>query len=226
MHRYFVIAVCVLVPVHGAFAELSWYLGGGGTYATYETTNFAESSGIEGSLPSTDSITTGQLKDSPIGWQVYGGLMFTENFGVAVKYLDSGKAKDQWGGVLASEISPGPPPITTDTDLTFDGELSTNGVIVYFVQTVPMSEKVEFSIELGFTAQDVDFEWRETSGSGLMPSSGKISSDDTGFALGALARYKFVRNIAIAGEIEYATINFGGLIDRPLRFSLNAEIHF
>ena len=61
MHRYFVIAVCVCTPVHAAFADLSWYLGGGGTYATYETINFAENSGIEASLPSTDSVTTGSM---------------------------------------------------------------------------------------------------------------------------------------------------------------------
>jgi len=121
---------------------------------------------------------------------------------------------------------PGPPPVTTDTNLTFDGEMSINGVTLYFVQTVPMSPKVDFALELGYTAQDLDFSWRDTSASGLIPASSKISTDNTGFAIAALGRYRIVRNIAITGEIEWTTVDFGGLIDRPLSFSLNAEIHF
>jgi hypothetical protein len=32
--------------------------------------------------------------------------------------------------------------------------------------------------------------------------------------------------MAISGEVEYLTVNFGGLIERPLRFAVNLEAHF
>ncbi len=226
MYRYLVIAICLCAPVHSAFADLSWYLGAGGTYTTLETKDFSSGSGLGGSIPANDSISTGEFKDSPFGFQVYGGLNFSEYFGFALKYFDTGEAKDQWAGVYSVTVSPGLPPVTTDTDLTFDGDMSINGVTLYFVQTVPMSPKVDFALELGFTAQDLDFNWRDTSASGLIPASSKIATDDTGFAIGALGRYKIVKNIAITGELEWTTVDFGGLIDRPLRLSLNAEIHF
>lgn len=226
MHRFALLALLVISPLNAAMADLSWYVGAGGSYTTLETTNFATSAGIAAGLPSSESVVTGEFKDSPTGWQLFGGLMFTENFGVALKYSDFGTAKDQWGGLLVSTISPGPPPSTTETDLGFNGEMSIDGVSLYFIQTVPVTEKIEFSLELGFTRQDVDFKWSETSGTGAVPAAGSISRDDTGFALGGLFRYKFIRNFAVSAEIEYSTPDFGGLIDRPLRFSLNGELHF
>ena len=226
MRRYLVICMLACAPVGSALAELSWYLGAGGSYARYETRGFSSDSGIGPGLPVTDSITIGRFKDSTVGWQAYGGVNFNEYFGVALKYLDSGKAKSQWGGTLTTVTDPGPPPVTTDTAITFDGELQIDGVSVYFVQTIPMSPKVDFAINVGFTTQDLVLDWREVSPGVLAPGSGRISRDDTGFVLGILARYKIIRNFGISGEVEYTTVNFGDLIERPLRFSLNAEVYF
>jgi opacity protein-like surface antigen len=208
--------------VHAAIADLSWYLGGGGSLTTLKTKNFANASGIGANV--NTQLTTGRFKDSPFGWQLFGGLMFSENFGVSVKYADSGNGKDQWGGELTTStiVDPGPPPITTETqtDLSFDGEMSIDGFTIYLLQTLPVSEKIEFTVEIGYSKQDIDFNWRSTN------FSRSQSDDDTGFALGGIVRYKILRNWAISGEIEYTTIDFGGLIDVPFKYSLNGEYHF
>lgn len=226
MYRYGLLIACLMAPIHSAMADLSWYLGAGGTYTTLESKNFAQASGIQGALPDGSSITTGQFNDSPVGWQLFGGLMISENFGFALKYNDSGEAKDDWGGTVTTTLIPGPPPVTVDTDVSFAGEMSFTGITAYFVQTVPMSEKVEFTLELGYTLRDLDFNWSETSASGLIQDSGSVSTDDAGFAVGAIVRYKFVKHFAVSGEIEYSTPDFGGLIDRPWVLSLNGEFHF
>ena len=224
MYRTGLLAVCVLAPMHSAIADLSWYVGAGGSYSTLQTKGFAQNPGTTG--PFSSGVTTGEFDDGSGGWQIFGGLMFTENFGVSLKYSDSGTGRDQWNGLLSLVVDPGPPPVTSETDLTFDGEMGIEGIWLYFIQTVPISEKLECSLELGVTRQDFDFTWSETSGSGLIPGTVSVSDDDTGFAFGGLVRYKFMKNFAISGEIEYATPDFGDRIDRPLRFSLNGEFHF
>ena len=225
--------VVALVPTQSVMADMSWYVGGGGSFTTLESKGFAAQSGLESELPpdsavSTVRITSAQLKDSPTGWQLFGGLMFSKNFGIAIKYFDSGKAQDDWDATLTETFlpPPDPPPAPTVTPLTYSGELSVEGFTAYFVQTVPVSNKVDFSLQVGVTFQDLDFDWIETSASGLLTPSGSISDDDTGFAAAGVVRYRFWRNFAVSAEIEYNSADFDGLIAKPLRFNLNGEFHF
>ena len=68
--------------------------------------------------------------------------------------------------------------------------------------------------------QDIDFNVAS------IPFTGPIKRDDQGFAIGGIFRYKFLKFMAISGEVEYLTVDFGGLTERPLRFALNLEAHF
>jgi hypothetical protein len=221
MRRLTLIAIISFAPVHMALADWSAYVGAGGVYSNLESNSFTQDTGP------TSTTTVGSFKDSATGWQLFGGFMFTENFGLAAKYYDSGKAKDQWSGVettVTTIPNPIPPPATipssTDTPISFTGDMQITGYTLYVVQTVPVTKRTEFTLELGYADQDIDFNVVS------MPFTGPIKRDDTGFAIGGIFRYKFLKFMAISGEVEYLTVNFGGLIERPLRFAVNLEAHF
>jgi len=220
MRPYILLTFCLLAPVHAAIADLSWYLGAGGSLTGHKTKGFSSNSSIEGSLNPGQSLTASDFSDSSLGWQLFGGLMFTENFGVAAKYTDSGDAKDQWGGTLKTTVAPGPPPITTEKDVSFDGEMSIHGYTLYLIQTVPVTDNIEYTFEIGYSKQDIDFAWSSTD----LP--GALSDDDAGFAIGGIFRYKFLKHFAVSGEIEYSTVDFDGLIENPFKLSFNGEYHF
>jgi len=214
MRRFILISIISLAPVHAAFADWSAYFGAGAVYSNLESNSFTEDTG-----PNSET-TVGSFKDSATGWQLFGGFMFTDNFGLAAKYYDSGEAKDEWVGVESTVTDPGPPPITTDTLISFTGDMQITGYTLYVVQTVPVTKRTEFTLELGYADQDIDFNVAS------IPFTGPIKRDDQGFAVGGIFRYKFLKFMAISGEVEYLTINFGGLTKRPLRYALNLEAHF
>jgi len=218
MRRLILIAIISLAPVHMALADWSVYVGGGGVYSNLESNSFTQDTSP------TTTATVGSFKDSVTGWQLFGGFMFTENFGLAAKYYDSGKGKDDWGGVLTTITDPGNPPLipptTVDTPVAFTGDMQITGYTLYVVQTVPVTKRTEFTLELGYADQDIDFNVAS------IPYTGSIKRDSQGFAIGGIFRYKFLKFMAISGEVEYLTVDFGGLIERPLRFALNLEAHF
>jgi len=229
--RCICLAVAVLLlPFQAAVADMSWYLGAGGGLTVLRTSDFASASGLNSGLGTGDRAGSNEFNDSPFGWQVYGGAMFTENFGLVLKYSDSGKGKDRWNGF--TEIDPdGPdvmgccpePPVTTNYD--FVGEMQMDGFTIYAIQTVPLGDKFAYGIEVGWTKQDIEFTWDSTSNPST-PNSGIVKTDASGFAFGALMRYQFLKHVAVSTEFEWLLIDFGDLIDRPIKLSVNLEVHF
>ena len=108
-------------------------------------------------------------------------------------------------------VDPGPPTIETETDVSFDGVMSVDGFTLYFIQTLPITEKIEYTFEIGYSKQSADFSWSSTD----LP--GSLSKDDSGFAIGGIFRYKFLKHFAVSGEIEYSTLDFNELIENPLK---------
>jgi hypothetical protein len=220
MRLIYLSGLLLLAPIQSAVAEISWYLGGGGAITKIETIDFVGISGVGTGLPPSTTVTTGDFSDSPLGWQLFVGVMFSENFGFSVKYSDSGKGKDQWTGTSTFQPAGQPPPNPIVTNLSFDGESEMDGFTIYALQTIPFAEKFEFTFEGGFTRQDVKFAWNSTG------SSGSMSDDAFGFAVGGILRYKFLKHFAMSGEVEYLNVDFSDRFKKPLRFGANIEFHF
>jgi hypothetical protein len=210
----------LLAPIQSALAEISWFIGAGGAITKLETVDFSGSAGLGGGLGPNDTVTGEEFSDSPLGWQIFGGVMFSENFGFSVKYNDSGTGQDQWSGTstVDDDMDPMTPPVVTN--IMFTGEAEMDGFTIYALQTVPFAKKFEFTFEGGFTFQDIKFAATSTS------ISGSISDDAFGFAVGGVLRYKFFEHFALSGEIEYLNIDFSDRFDKPLRFGANVEFHF
>ena len=221
MRYVFVLAMISLMPVQAAFAEISWFLGAGGSITKLETSNFVQFSGLDPDPTSPFEIAgSGEFSDKEFGWQVFAGLMFSEHFGLSVKYSESGDASDDWEGFIEQRPDLTDSTTWTRTDYQFTGEASIDGFTVYALQTIPFADNFEFSLELGWTLQDVDFTWNSSI------NSGSVSDDDSGLAIGGILRYKFLKHWAISAEFEWLNIGFGDLMDEPIRLGINAEFHY
>ena len=139
MRRLTLIAIISFAPVQMALADWSAYVGAGGVYSNLESNSFTQDTGPD------SETTVGSFKDSATGWQLFGGFMFTENFGLAAKYYDSGEGKDEWSGVESIVTDPGPPPVTTDTPISFAGDMQITGYTLYVVQTVPVTKRTRLA---------------------------------------------------------------------------------
>jgi hypothetical protein len=228
-------AVAVLVPIQSAVADISWYLGAGGGATKLESTIFGSNSGFNSALGSQGfSVSSEDFSDSPSSWQIFGGVMFNENFGLVVKYSDSGEGEDQWSGSAAesvdTDMDPNTPPVPVVTTYSFDGKAQVGGFTIYAAQTIPFAKRFEFTIEGGLTRQSLDFAWTSNRISGPpIPNdnfSRSISDDEWGWAIGSVLRYKFVKHFAMSGEVEYLATDFDGAIKNPVKYNVNLEFHF
>ena len=142
MRFIYIGGLLLLASVQSAVADTSWYLGVGGGVTGLRTAGFGSNSGLSTGLPMGDSVEAGEFSDTPSGWQIYGAFMLTENFGLLLKYSDSGDGKDLWN--VNADIAANPPP----TSYTFAGEMKMDGFTVYALQTIPFANNFDFTIEL------------------------------------------------------------------------------
>lgn len=111
--------------------------------------------------------------DSAIGWRVFGGYEFTPNFALELGYVDSGEAEDSIGG------------IDVDADLT--------AWTVTGLGILPVNDSWDVFGKLGYYDGE-----SEVSALG-------VSADDSesGFTLGAGARFKLSDTVAIRGDFDW-----------------------
>ena len=232
MRRFFLLAIVLMVPIQSALADVSWYVGAGGTITRLRTSDFVSTSGLNDGLGLNDTASSGEFSDSSLGAQVFAGVRFNENFALVVKYSATDDGEDNWTGSTNKDKDGDPiTPERSRRNYDFDGEASIDGITIYLVQTLPLSNDMEFSLEVGWTDQDIDFDWNSSRISGPPDPdgddfSGSISDDDSGFAVGGILRYRFTEHWAISGELEWLAIDFGDVMEKPLRFGLNAEYSF
>jgi hypothetical protein len=188
-----------------ASAQMNWYVGGGVSGTTFE------SEGLQDASAGTGLLVSSEIDDTAFGGQLFVGLMFTQNFGVEVKYSNSGET-DQII-TFADRFNP-----TLSIPITV--EASIDGFTLYGVGTIPFSKVVEGSVKLGYTLQDAKLSLS------AFGASESVSSDDDGLAVAGLVRFRIGENWAITGELEYFGIDFEGGFKEPLRFSVNGEYHF
>jgi hypothetical protein len=204
MRNLCILLVSVLFWSLPAFAQVNFYVGAGGIVTSVET------KGLQESGASVGLAVSGDLDDTAFGGQIFAGAMFTPNFGVEVKYSDSGDGED-----TITFIDPDVP-----ISVPIDVEASSDGFIFYGVGTYPFSSVVEGSIKLGYTFQDGEIK------AGAFGISASTSDDDDGFAIGGALRFRIGDHWAVSGELEYFDLDFEGAIEEPVRFGINAEYHF
>lgn len=189
---------------NGGAGGFTWYLTGGVTGSDLETDALVEAGAQFG------VIVSDEISDTAFGYQLGGGVMFTDNFGLEVKYSDSGDAEDD---IFVSE--PGGFPLPVSADLSLDG------FTLYAVAETSFADSWDVFGKLGYTSQDADV---ELSFFGVAPET--VSDDDDGFAVAGGIRYRFTPSWAVTAEIEYWDIDFDGVISEPLRGSVNLQYYF
>ena len=158
----------------------------------------------------------GSFEDFPIGWQLYGGWMFTRNLGLEFRVSDSGNGQTD---VLLRDTGTG---ATTNIG---NAKLSMNGYTAYVVGDLPFADRWSVYGKLGWTWQDLDGSISADGGPGFV-ISGSDTRTDNGIAAAIGARFRFARHWATSVEGEYLGVNFNDAIDEPWRVGLNIEYWF
>lgn len=185
----------------GALAE--------GAYITFGLAGTTiESDGLVDALASVGLGASSELDDTAFGFQLGAGYMFTDVFGVEIKYSDSGDGEET---ILITD--------GIDT-VPIDFEASLDGFTLYGVAQTRFAEKWDVFGKLGYTSQDGEI---KASAFGLSES---LSDDDDGFAVAGGFRFHMTPNWALTGELEYFAIDFDSSFQEPVRGSINLQYLF
>lgn len=184
--------------------EMRWYAGGGLNLTSLKTKGLPDVLEEEGL-----TVLSGEASDTSFGFQLQAGLMVTSNFGVELRYSDSGDAKDTIRAALPEED-----PVDVNLKVSLDG------FTLYGVGELPVADNFAVFGKLGYTWQDVK---ATVSGDGASVS---ISDDDSGIAAAAGVRYLISDNWSVTGEVEYLDVDFDGGLKKPVRGSVNLEYRF
>lgn len=204
MNMRYVLWVAVLLSPVPALAEIDFYVGAGVSATKIET------SGILGALENVGLTASAEMDKTAFGGQIFAGTMFTKNVGLEIKYSDSGEA-DETIAVMDPGMS-----LTESINI----EASMDGFTFYGVAAFPFPKLAEVAIKLGYTIQDMDVTVEQ------FGSATSASTDDDGLALAGVLRFRIGDHWAVAGEVEYFSIDFDDSFDEPLRFSINGEYRF
>jgi opacity protein-like surface antigen len=188
-----------------ASAEARWYITGG------IASTSIESDGLAG-LNLGGAIIQNDISDDATGFQLGGGAMFTDNFGIELKYSDSGDAKED---INVDVLTFTPFPVWETVPVSTESSL--DGFTLYGVLQTALGEHFDLFGKLGFTLQDIELD---------IEGGGSVSDDDEGFALAGGGRYNFTDHFGLTAEIEYWAIDFDSSFEEPLRLSLNLQYLF
>jgi hypothetical protein len=189
-----------------------WYYSAGIPITDVESSELADAAAAEG------IEVSGEARDTTIGGQGTLGVMMSRNFGIELRYSASGSARD-----APSVTNAGPTPIRGNTKVALDG------FTLSAVSRWPLSERIDLLAKLGYGTQDIEID----ASLPVAPSDPRTprvelseSDDDDGF-VGALGvRLQTGERWALTAEIEYLAIDFDGMLDEPLRGSVNFEYEF
>lgn len=153
--RSFVLVIVAMLIASNAMAQ-GFYAGGGLGFTKIEDSEDGES-----------------FNDMPIGWKLFAGYDFNDNFGVEGGYINSGKGKD------------------TIDSLEIEAELS--AFVISGIGYLPMNEQLDLFGKAGYYNGE-----SEVSALGIT-----LDDDEDGFTLGAGLRYDFGNNLKIRGDFDW-----------------------
>lgn len=153
---------------------------------------------------STDESCFGECDKTDIGFKLYGGYMFTPNFGVEAGYGAFGKTKI---GVAVGST-------------TANAELKSSGWHGFLTAQYPVENWALFG-KIGFAYLDNEV-------TVTVPGFGSASESDssTEFAWGLGATYMFNKNLGLRGEYENYKYSFFDASDNITFWSLSLQYKF
>jgi OOP family OmpA-OmpF porin len=153
---------------------------------------------------STDFDCFGDCDKTDIGFKVFGGYMFTPNFGAEIGYGAFGKAK------IGVDVAGTP----------VNAELKSSGFHGFLTAQYPV-ENWAFFGKLGFAYLDNEL-------SVTAPGLGSASESDssTEFAWGLGVTYMFNKNLGLRGEYENYKYSFQDASDNLSMWSLGIQYKF
>ena len=158
--------------------------------------------GSVGGARTEGEISLVSVDGSDLGFKLFGGYRFTENFGLEAGYADLGSVEARQGLVLV--------------------EAGVTGWTAEAVGIAPIGESFEVFAKAGlfFAATSIDSTGDIVPGLGQVPYS--TTERDAQFTLGIGGAFKF-KHLGIRAELEFFGNDF---IDQVYLFSLGLEYRF
>jgi OOP family OmpA-OmpF porin len=153
---------------------------------------------------STDFDCFGDCDKTDIGFKVFGGFMFTPNFGAEIGYGAFGKAK------IGVDVAGTP----------VNAELKSSGFHGFLTAQYPVDNWAFFG-KLGFAYLD-----NEVSVTATGLGSASESDSSTEFAWGLGFTYMFNKNVGLRGEYENYKYSFQDASDNLSMWSLGIQYKF
>jgi outer membrane protein OmpA-like peptidoglycan-associated protein len=191
------------------------YLGAGAIGTSLQTSS-AFNSTFQSELGLLGIPSSGGFEDFPLGGQLYAGWMFTNMWGMEIRWSDSGNGSSD----IFLVDNAGARTRLGDVGVSIDG------FTLYGVGNWPVAERWDLFGKLGYTRQDAAFDASVVDGGEGSPASFAASDDDVGPAAALGARWRFARHWASTAEVEYLGVDFDNTIDAPWRLGLNVEYWF
>ena len=126
-------------------------------------------------------ITSGQVDGKDTAWKLFGGYMFSRNFGAELSYIQLGDTS--YSGTFFGS------PVT-------GGNVEVSGFNVSAIGSFPINPQFSLFGKIGFFMWDAEASDR----TGGVPFSAKTDGTDLSFGLGAT--YNFSRNLGVRAEWE------------------------
>jgi OmpA-OmpF porin, OOP family len=142
---------------------------------------FYAGAGIGSTKIGADELDDTGFDDSDVGFKVFGGYDFNQNFGIEVSYVDFGEGSADAGGASAS--------------------VGVSALTASAVGKLPVSEMFTLYGKLGFASYDVDLDFNNVPGFG----SGHLSDSDSDLMYGVGGALSF--GGTFEARLEYEAIN-------------------
>ena len=212
-------AAAGVLAAPAAMADDAWDWNYDGVYlgAGVIGTSLKTSRSFNSTVQSQLGLLGGSFEDFAVGGQLYAGWMFTNRWGMEIRWSDS---RDGNSDILR---------VDTGGARTRIGEIeaSIDGFTLYGVGNWPVAERWDLFGKLGYTRQKASFEGAVDGGEGGPgPASFAFSDNDVGPAAALGARWRFAHHFASTVEAEYLGVDFDNKLDKPWRVGLNVEYWF
>lgn len=143
----------------------------------------------------TGLITSGTVDGKDSGFKVFGGYMFSRNFGVEAAYVDLGEVSYS-GSFFGAPVT--------------GGKVEVTGFNIAALGSFPINEQFSIFGKLGLFIWDTE----ASDVTGGVPFTAKDDGSDISFGLGV--SYNFTRNLAVRAEWEKFKVELGAEADADL----------
>jgi len=197
--RTLIVMVASLIATQAMAGDTPWYVGGG-----LGMTNYTQGSTVD-KIPNANI----EFDSMETSFQVFGGYLLSERWGVEAGYIDFGETDDfdPNGQIIG-------------TGLRFES----SGFYVNAQYQIPFANRFSLDLSGGWLFGSGDATELFPPNTAGTPQ--KDSYNDNGFTLGAAVTWLAMESVYVRGGVNYFGVDYDNVIDSPWRLGVDAIWNF